>query len=134
MVAQKTSVAQIAQAGITVAVIAAAVNAVIYLIGNAMGFFPSSVITPAGQPLSIVPVVLASVIASLGAAVAYWLCVRFTRDPNRVFYIVAAVVFVLTLFGPFNLPGAPVGMIVSLELMHVVVAGLALYFLTRLGR
>ena len=134
MVAQKASIGQIAQAGAMAAVISAVVNAVLYLITSAMGFFPSSVVTPAGQPFSIAPVIIISVISSLGAAVGYWLCVRFARDPNRVFYIVAAVVFVLMFFNPFTLRGAPAGMIITLELMHVVVAGLAIYFLTRLSR
>jgi hypothetical protein len=134
MVAQKASIGQIAQAGAMVAVISAVVNAVIYLIASAMGFFPSSVVTPAGQPLSIAPVVILSVLGSIGAAIGYALCVRFVPNPNRAFLILAVVVFVLMFFAPFGIQNAPIGMLVSLQLTHVVVAGLAVYFLTRLTR
>lgn len=130
----KPNPGRVFQAGLTAAVLAAVVNALIYLIASSMGFFPSSVLTPVGQPFSIAPVIIVSVIASLGAALVYALLVRFVSNPNRIFLWVAAVVFVFMFFNPFMLKGAPAGMLVSLEIMHVVVAGSAIYLLTRLSR
>ncbi len=134
MVAQKTSVAQIAQAGAMAAVGAAVVNVVIYLVASALGLFPSTVLTPMGTPILVGAVIATSVIAPLVAAIVYALIVRFLANPNRIFLIVAAVVFVLMFFNPFMLKGAPAGMIASLELMHLVVAGFSVYLLTRSSR
>lgn len=131
---QKVSLGRILQAGLMAGVVAAVVNVVIFLIGSAMGFFPSSVITPAGQPLSLAPVIMMSLIPSIVAGGVYALIARFARNPSQIFLWVAAAVFVLMFFGPFSIKGATTGMIVSLEIMHVVVAGLCVYFLTRLSR
>lgn len=130
----KPTAGRIFQAGLTAGIASALVNAILYLITSSMGFFPSSVVTPAGQPFSLAPVVIVSAVASLGAAVVYALLVRYTANPNRIFMWVAAVVFVLMFFNPFMLKGAPPSMIVSLEIMHGVVAGFSIYLLTRLSR
>lgn len=126
----KPNLGWVFQAGLTAAALSTVVNAVIYLIASSMGFFPSSVLTPAGQPFSLAPVIIVSVVASLGAALVYALLVRFVGNPNRIFLWIAAAVFVLMFFNPFMLKGAPAGMLASLEIMHVVVAGSALYLLT----
>ena len=131
---RKASLTQIFQAGAIAGAIATVVNVVLFLIASAMGFFPSSVVTPMGQPFSVVPVIISSLIGALGGAAGYAIVQRFAKDTNRVFLIVAAVVFVLAFFNPFGIQNAPAGMIVTLELMHVVVAGLAVYFLTRFNR
>lgn len=122
------------QTGLMAGVVAAVINAVLYLITSAMGFFPSSVITPAGQPFSLIPVIAMSLLPSVVAGIVYALIARFAQNPNRIFLWVAAAVFVFMFFSPFSLKGAPTGMIVTLEIMHVVVAGLVVYFLTRLSR
>lgn len=130
----KPTAGRIFQAGLTAGLASALVNAILYLVTSSMGFFPSSVLTPAGQPFSLAPVILVSAVASLGAALVYALLVRFTANPNRIFMWVAAVVFVFMFFNPFMLKGAPASMIVSLEIMHLVVAGFSIYLLTRLSR
>jgi hypothetical protein len=122
------------QAGLMAGVIAAVINAVLFLVASAMGFFPSSVLTPLGQPFSLVPFVVMSLLPSLVASLIYTLITRFARNPNQIFLWVAAAVFVFMFFNPFMLKGAPAGMLVTLEIMHVVVAGLCIYFLTRLHR
>ena len=131
---QKPSAGHIFQAGLIAGVASALVNATLYLITSALGFFPGNVLTPAGQPCSLAPVIIVSLVSSLGAAAVYALLVRYTANPKRIFMWVAAVVFVLMFFNPFMLQGAPPSMIVSLEIMHGVVAGFSIYLLTRLSR
>ena len=131
---QTASFGKAVQTGLMAGVVAAVVNVVIFLIASAMGFFPSSVITPAGQPFSLVPVIMMSLLPSIVAGGVYALIARFARNANQIFLWVAAAVFIFMFFSPFSIKGAPTGMIVSLEIMHVVVAGLCVYFLTRLSR
>lgn len=117
--------------GLTAAVVAAVVNAVLFFVGAAMGAFPDTVLTPMGTPITIVPVVLMSVLSILAGTLVYTILNRFTSNPNRWFIILAVIVLVLMTPGPFALPGAPPLMIVFLEIMHLVAAGSAIYFLTR---
>jgi hypothetical protein len=56
------------------------------------------------------------------------------RRPIRTFRIVAAVVLVLSFVTPLTIPGAPLSMILTLELMHVVEAVIIAGMLTTLAR
>lgn len=112
----------------------AAINALIYLIGGAFGAFPSDVFVQPGQTLTIVPVIMASIIGALGGTAAFAALARFTRRPITLFRIIAAVVLVLSFVSPFGIPGAPVAMIVALELMHIVSAAVVVWALTTLTR
>ncbi len=56
------------------------------------------------------------------------------RRPIRTFRIVAAVVLVLSFATPLTIPGAPLSMILTLELMHVVAAVVIVGILTTLAR
>ncbi len=56
------------------------------------------------------------------------------RRPIRTFRIVAAVVLVLSFATPLTIPGAPLSMILTLELMHVVAAVVIVGMLTTLAR
>lgn len=51
-----------------------------------------------------------------------------------VFRILAVVLLALSFVTPFSIPGAPVGMIAALELMHVIAAVVIAGLLTTLGR
>ena len=57
-----------------------------------------------------------------------------SRRPIRTFRIVAAVALVLSFATPLTIPGAPLSMILTLELMHVVAAVLITGTLTTLAR
>ena len=115
--------------------LAAALNAVVYLVASALGAIPLDVEIPnTGGPLPLAAVVIFSFVPAVLAAGFLWLLGRFTRRPFRVFTVVAVVVFVLSLYTPFSIPGVPLAMIVALELMHLVVAAVVVAVLTSLGR
>lgn len=104
--------------------VAAAINAVLFWVGSATGAVPADLIIPnAGQPLTIVPVIISSILPALVAGLVFFLLIRFTRNPLRIFNWVAAIVLILSFSSPFTIPNVPAGMAVVLELMHVVVAG-----------
>ena len=59
---------------------------------------------------------------------------RFTRRPVRNFVVLAAVLSVLSFVTPLTIPGAPLSMVLVLELMHVVAAVVIVGGLVTLGR
>ena len=115
------------------AVIAAVINTIIYFIGKAAGAFPESIIIPnANAPLKLPPVILASLIGVLVGGIVFAVIARFSTKPISVFQIVAAVVLILSLATPFQIPNAPLGMVLLLELMHLIAGSLAIWLMPRL--
>jgi hypothetical protein len=129
----KPSIGTIWRNGVIATVVAAVINAVLYFIGSALGGFPTSVITPMGLPITVAPVITMSVATILIGTLVYTVLSRITANPNRWFTIVTAIVFLVMIYSPIPLlsVGAPMLMIVLLEVMHVVAAASAVYFLTR---
>lgn len=113
---------------------AAAVNAVIYLIASALGAMPQSVMTPRGEPVTLVPVAGSSLGGVLGGAIVFMLLVWLTKRPISIFRIVASVFLVLSLYTPFSLSNAPPAMIITLELMHITVGLIVIYAFTTFAR
>lgn len=103
------------------ALLAAAAATLLYFVGRILGAFSPTVLVR-GEPFSAIPVVLLSFFPVLAAALVFALLVRFTERPKRIFYVIAAVIFVVMFLTPFSVPAAPALTIVTLELMHVVVA------------
>lgn len=131
----KPSIGRIWRNGIFAAVTAAIVNAILFLVGSAIGAFPSNVLIPAmagpAMPLTLIPVIIMSILPILVATLVYTILSRVTGNPNRWFNILAALVFVAMFFTPFTIPGAPMLMIVFLEVMHIVAAAAVISFLNR---
>lgn len=119
------------QVGLISAAVAAVANGLIFIIGDALGAFPATLVIPnANQPLTLVPVILISVFAALAGTGVFALLARFTRRPVRLFRFIALGVFLLMLVPPFSVPGAG-GLFVALLLaMHVVEAGVVTWLLT----
>lgn len=112
------------------AVVGAAVAAaIVHLLFDAVG--ADFVVAPPGQPESTVTAGLAATIAAVvtavGAAVAA-LLPRLTRRPSRLFLVLAAVVFALMFVNPLMAADQALT-VVALELEHVAVAAVALFFL-----
>ena len=121
--------------GAVAGVVAAVLNAVVYLVASALGAIPSDVeVGNTGGPLPLGAVVVFSFVPAILAAGLLALLGRWIRRPIRVFVVLAVVVFVLSLYTPFSIPGAPVAMILALELMHLVAAVVIVGVLTRMGR
>jgi len=122
-------------AWIPAGLLAAAINSVVYLVSRAVGVIPQDVIIPnAGTPLAVGQVVALSFIPALFAAVLLAILGCLTRRAFTVFAVLAAIVLVLSFVTPFSIPGAPIGMILALEIMHVVAAVTIVAVLTRLAR
>lgn len=116
------------------AVAATVGNAVVYFIASALGAMPQDFVVQDSGPITVTPVVLSSLIGTAGAAVVFTIVALLSRRPIRTFRIVAAVVLVLSFATPLTIPGAPLSMILTLELMHVVAAVIITGMLTTLAR
>lgn len=119
------------------AVVAAVANAIVYVVASGFGFIPQSVLvpTPGGEsPLTVGMVAFASVIGAIGAAVVFAVIGMFSRRPVRSFGIVATAVVVLSFASPLTIPDAPVAMVLSMELMHVVAWAAIVGLFTTLAR
>jgi hypothetical protein len=79
------------------------------------------------------PVVVSSVVGAIGAAIVFAIIGLFARRPVRLFRIVATVVLVLSFATPPTIPGAPVAMILSLEVMHVMAWAVIVGLLTTMA-
>lgn len=124
----------IVRSGALAALVAAVINGVIYLIGEAAGLFPDSVQLPnGGGSLTLLPVIFASVVGAILATVAFFVVSRISRRPRVVFRIVAAVALVLSFASPLGIADAPLKMVLTLELMHIVTAAAAVWMLTVRG-
>lgn len=117
------------------AVVSALINVVLYFIGSAAGIMDNSVGVPSPsgvEPITVIPVIISSIIPTLLAGVVLALLNRFTNNPLRIYGIITIVLFVVTLANPFMaIPNIPIGMGIWLNLMHVVVAGVAWYAFSR---
>jgi hypothetical protein len=120
--------------GLLAALVAAVANAVVYLVAASAGAMPQEIVVNGQGPITLSVVAALSAQGAVAATIVYALVGRFARRPVRVFRVVAAVVLVLSLVPPFTITGAPISMILALELMHVIAAVVIVGLLTTLAR
>ncbi|MCH7659797.1 MAG: hypothetical protein IH933_04200 [Euryarchaeota archaeon] len=129
-VSTRVGATRLAQYGLYAATVAIAVNALVLVI--ALGVFT----VPAEyEPLGWMPVIASSAVGVVGATVVYGLITRISKRPKRTFVVVAALVllvsFVPLVSPPAELVGAPQSVLVTLGLMHVTTAAVAVGVLLR---
>jgi uncharacterized protein DUF6069 len=110
---------QFALVGLATIAAAALANTLVYFIGGAIVAYD-----PQFLPLTNVSGEIAFTLpAAIVAVLLYAALLRFTRHPARVFTIVSAVVFVVTVIPDFTyiptVPGVTGGQTAILVLMHV---------------
>ncbi len=125
----KPSIGGIFKNGAIAGVLAVVVNAILYFGASALGWFPETVLTPAGVPITLAPVISLTVASAIVGAIGYLILSRFLsrQKADLWFTILAVIVLVVMAITPLQLPGAPMGQIITLEIMHLV-AGLPLIF------
>lgn len=120
--------------GLLAALGAAVANAVVYLVAAAAGAMPQEIVVNGQGPITLPVVAAFSAQGAVAATIVYALVGRFAHRPVHVFRVIAAVVLVLSLVPPFTITGAPISMILALELMHVVAAVVIVGLLTTMAR
>jgi hypothetical protein len=120
--------------GLGTVIAAVLANVVVYYIGAAVVGYDAQFL-----PLATVGGTLFfTIIPAIVAVILYALLLRFTRNPARIFTIIAAVVLVVSLIPDFTyiptVPGVTVGQTAILVLMHIVAAVVIVGMLTTLTR
>lgn len=128
------ALARLLWAGPLAAVAAIAANAVVYFVAYGFGAMPRDVVIEGSGPVTLAPVVFATLIGAVGAVVVFAVIALLVRRPIRPFLIVASVALVLSFATPLTIAGAPLSMILALELMHVVAAIVIVGILTTSAR
>lgn len=119
-------------AGLLAGIAAAIINAVLFLVFHSAGLISDNIFPQPGQPLTIVPVVIASVFTLLIGSLVFYLFERFTVSGFKIFAVIALVLMVLSLASPFTMiPGVTLAYSLVLCLMHVAAALSLLYFIRR---
>jgi len=120
---------------VSLVTVAAAVlaNVVVYYLGALLVGYHSGFIVLANPS----GVALFTVIPAIVATLLYAGLLRFTRRPERAFYVISAVVFVVTTIPDFTyiptVTGATNGQTAILVLTHIVAATVIVGMLTRLS-
>lgn len=114
------------------AVAAAVINAILYLVTS--GQFED--VGAMGQPFSIGPVIIVSIVGIALGSVLLAILARFTSRPISTWRWIAIVFLIISFAGPFtNLEGSE-GVTVTMTpriiliSMHIIAGGLAIYLLT----
>ncbi len=123
-----------ARVGVATVVAAVIANVLVYFVGSAIVTYdPEFVILS-----NVSGAVIFTLLSAIGAVLVYAALLRFSRNPARVFMIISAVVFVVTLIPDFTyiptVPGASDGQTTILVLMHVAAAIVIVRMLTTLTR
>ncbi len=126
------------QLGLTAAVMAAAVNVIIFVIYQAITGSPLRVTPPTGGPQQDLPlamILVQSILPALVGTLVAFALGRWTRSPQIWFLGISIAAVLLSLVGPLALPGISIGNKLALALMHLVVAGVTIATLVpRLSR
>ena len=135
MTTEKLSFKTIFMTGLKAGIVSIVINAILFYVFHAAGVLTDDIMIQPGQPLTVVPVLISSLVPSLIGACIYFFFEKFSKNGWRNFRILALILFVLTLANPFmGIPGVTVGYATVLDLMHAVVAGSLMYFLNSIQK
>jgi hypothetical protein len=119
-------------AGLMAAGVAAAVNAILFFIFHAAGIISDTIEVQRGQPMTVVPVIMMSIIPTLVATLVFFLLERVTKNGYKIFMIVSVILLLLSFSNPFMaIKEVTIGYGIVLDLMHVVVVSALLFFLKK---
>ena len=132
--ARSVSWGRFALVGLATVIAAVLANVVFYYIGSALVAYDPQFVVLANPSGAIIFTLVPAIVAVL----LYGVLLRFTRRPARIFMIISAVVFVVTLIPDFTyiptVPGSSPAQTTILVLMHVVAAAVIVWMLTALTR
>lgn len=112
------------------AVVTLAINLAIYFIGNATGWIPDD-LPERAEAFGIPAVIAYTLLPIIAGGVLLTLLVRWTNHPVIIFALIAAVVFIASLFAPLSIAGASASFRWILVAMHVATAVIATVILLR---
>lgn len=108
------------KAGAIAGGIAAAINAILFFISHAAGIITDDIFVQPDTPLTVVPVLISSIMPLLLGSGVFFLIAKYTEKGYRNFSILAGVLLLLSLGGPFSIPEVTIPYAIVLNVMHVV--------------
>lgn len=126
----KTTFGKIMKAAAIAGLISVIINAILYYASKSAGIITMDALAN-GQPITIIHVIVSSLLTSIVAGLVYALINRFASNPLKTFTIIGLVLLVLSFANPFSIQNISVGMIVVLNIMHVVVFAAVYYLFKR---
>ena len=133
---QSTSITELGWKAASAISLASIANVLVLYAGLTVLDIPSAFVGGQFGPLGVLPVLINTIFAVLGATVVYVGILKISARPNRAFRITATIVLVFS-FGMFASPhivGAPLSMFAVLGLMHILTACIVVGIFTRFGR
>ena len=128
----KLNIKQSLFAGLLAGITAAVINAVLFFIFHGAGVIDDTIYPQPNQPMTVMPVIMASIIPAIIASLVFFLLEKFTNNGFKIFAIVSLVLMLLSLYSPFGvIPGVTTGYALVLCVMHIVVPLSLLYFIYR---
>ncbi len=127
----KLNLKQSLTAGLLAAVASSTINVVLFFLFKALGVITEDIFVEPGKPLTVLPVIISSIIPTMLAVLVFFLFEKFTNNGFRIFSIVTVILTLLSLAGPSFIPGVTIGYQIALDIMHIVVPSLLLFFISR---
>lgn len=125
----KLTFGQSIKAGLLAGLVAAVIDGILFFVFHAAGVFTDNVFIQPNQPLTIVPVLIASFVPAILGSIVFFLIEKYTNRGFTIFRILTLILVVLSMYSPFALPHATLGYSLVLGVMHIVVPTALLYFI-----
>lgn len=106
------------------------INVALYFIADAAGWIPETLPERADQ-FGLPAVIMYTVLPLIAGGILLSFLVMWTNHPVIMFALIAAVVFIASLFAPLSIAGASTSFRMVLIAMHLVAAILGTFLLLR---
>ena len=128
----KLNLKQTLLAGLLAGIAAAIINGILFVVFHAAGVISDNIFPQPGQPMTVFPVIMASIFPLIIGSLVFYLFERFTANGFTIFAVITAILTVLSLYSPFGvIPNVTLGYSLVLCAMHIVAALSLLYFIRR---
>jgi len=128
----KLTLKQSLKAGVFAGLLAVLVNGILYTIFHSLDVISDNIYIQPGQPMTIIPIIISSIIPSILAAFVFFLIEKYSKTGYKTFTIIAVILLLLSFLNPFmGIPNVTVGYALALNLMHITVVVALLVFIRR---
>jgi hypothetical protein len=85
-----------------------------------------------GQALSVIPVLISSIMPSIVGSMVFFMIEKYSSNGFKIFGVLTLVLVLLSFLNPFlKIPNITLMSGIILNVMHIVVGGLLLYFIKK---